>query len=195
MAVYFSNPGNYSDEVFSLVMKRIEKGDIKQVVVATTSGQTALNAAISLTPFIFLAALNAAKKIKGVKLIAVTHQAGFKETGEMEIKEEIVEELKSKGVIVVTATHALAGVDRAIRKKYGTWMTAEIIAETLRLFGQGTKVCAEIVIMAADAGAIEMKDLIAIGGTGRGADTAWIIKPAHSHTFFDMKLKELICKP
>ena len=180
MAVYFSNPGNYSDEVFSLVMKRIEKGDIKQVVVATTSGQTALNAA---------------KKIKGVKLIAVTHQAGFKETGEMEIKEEIVEELKSKGVIVVTATHALAGVDRAIRKKYGTWMTAEIIAETLRLFGQGTKVCAEIVIMAADAGAIEMKDLIAIGGTGRGADTAWIIKPAHSHTFFDMKLKELICKP
>ena len=108
---------------------------------------------------------------------------------------EIVEELKSKGVKVVTATHALAGIDRAVRKKHGTWMTTELIAETLRMFGQGTKVCAEIVLMAADAGAIKMENLIAIGGTGRGADTAWVITPAHSHTFFSMKLKELICKP
>ncbi len=180
MTVHFPEPGDYSEEVFSEVIKRIEKGDIKQVIVATTSGKTALKAV---------------DIIKGVKLIAVTHQAGFREPGGMEIPVEIVDELKSKGVIVVTATHALAGVDRAIRKKHGTWMTIEIIAETLRIFGQGTKVCAEIVMMAADAGAIEMENLIAIGGTGRGADTAWVIKPAHSHTFFDMKLKELICKP
>ena len=96
---------------------------------------------------------------------------------------------------IVTATHALAGIDRAIRKKHGTWMVSELIAETLRLAGQGTKVCAEIVIMAADAGVISMEDCIAISGTGRGADTAWVIKPAHSHAFFDMKLQELLCKP
>ncbi|MCE7741055.1 MAG: hypothetical protein GOP50_01230 [Candidatus Heimdallarchaeota archaeon] len=180
MSIHFPKPGDYTDEVFSLVIKRIVNDDIKQVIVATTSGKTALKAADS---------------IKGVKLIAVTHHAGFREPGEMEIPLNIVEELKSKGVTVVTATHALAGVDRAIRKKHGTWMTTEIIAETLRIFGQGTKVCAEIVMMAADAGVIDMNNLIAIGGTGRGADTAWVIKPAHSNTFFDMRLKELICKP
>jgi len=180
MSVHFPKPGDYSEEVFSLVMKRIQQGDISQVIVATTSGKTALKAA---------------EVIKGVELIAVTHQAGFREPGEMEISKEIIDELKQKGVKVVTATHALAGVDRAIRKKHGTWMTTELIAETLRILGQGTKVCAEIVLMAADAGAIKLDNLIAIGGTGRGADTAWVVKPAHSHTFFDMRLKELICKP
>lgn len=180
MAVHFPKPGDYTDEVFTEVLKRIKKGDIKQVIVATTSGKTALKAADTF---------------REVKLIAVTHQAGFREPGVIEVPKEVIEELKSKGVTVVTATHALAGVDRAIRKKHDTWMTTEIIAETLRILGQGTKVCAEIVMMAADAGAIEMEDLIAIGGTGRGADTAWVIKPAHSQMFFDMKLKELICKP
>ena len=180
MSVHFPKPGDYSEEVFNLVNKRIKQGDISQVIVATTSGQTALKAA---------------EMIEGVKLIAVTHQAGFRDPGEMEIPLEIVEDLEKRGVKVVTATHALAGVDRAIRKKHGTWMTTEIIAETLRIFGQGTKVCAEIVLMAADAGAIKMDNLIAIGGTGRGADTAWVVTPAHSHTFFNMKLKELICKP
>ena len=180
MTVHFPKPSDYSEEVFILVNKRLEKGDIKQVIIATTSGNTALKAV---------------KAFSGVKLIAVTHQAGFREPGEMEIPVEAIQELESKDVTVVTATHALAGVDRAVRKKHGTWLTAEIMAETLRIFGQGTKVCAEIVIMAADAGVISMDDVIAIGGTGKGADTAWVVTPAHSSTFFHMKMKELLCKP
>jgi len=71
----------------------------------------------------------------------------------------------------------------------------EIIAQTLRLFGQGTKVCAEITLMATDAGLISMNDVIAIGGTNVGADTACFISPAHTYTFFDLKMKELLCKP
>ncbi len=180
MTVHFPKTGEYSEEVFTLVNKRLEMGDINQVIIATTSGNTALKAT---------------KAFSGVKLIAVTHQAGFREPGEMEIPVEAIQELESKDVTVVTATHALAGVDRAVRKKHGTWLTAEIMAETLRIFGQGTKVCAEIVIMAADAGVISMDDVIAIGGTGRGADTAWVVTPAHSNTFFHMKMKELLCKP
>ena len=180
MVVYFPEPGDHTDKVLQLVLKRLEKGDIKQVVIATTSGSTALKAVSVL---------------KGSNLIAVTHQAGFRSAGEMEIPSKVVEDLKSKGVKVITATHGLAGVDRAVRKKHGTWLPAEIMAETLRIFGQGTKVCAEIVIMAADAGAIKMDKIIAVGGTGKGADTAWVIQPAHSHTFFDLKMEELLCKP
>ncbi|MBY9001450.1 MAG: hypothetical protein KGD64_11070 [Candidatus Heimdallarchaeota archaeon] len=180
MTVHFDKPGNHVEEVLKLVQQKVDEANIKQVVVATTGGDTALIAVSTL---------------KNCEIIIVTHQAGFIEPGGMEIEDKVIKELENQGIKVVTATHALAGIDRAVRKKLGTWMTVEIMAQTLKIFGQGTKVCAEIVAMAADAGAITMDDVIAVGGTGRGADTAWIIKPAHTHGFFDMKMIELICKP
>ena len=62
--------------------------------------------------------------------------------------------------------------------------------------GEGTKVCVEIVVMAADAGLIPVdKDVIDIGGTGRGADTAMVIKPANASKFFNLKIRETIAKP
>jgi hypothetical protein len=71
-----------------------------------------------------------------------------------------------------------------------------IIAQTLRLFGQGMKVVVEIAAMAADAGAIPAdKDVLVVSGSGRGADTAVVIKPANSHRLFDMVVKEIIAKP
>ena len=180
MTVHFEKPGDYTEEVLNLVQKKVDEQKISQVIVATTKGDTALKAVDYL---------------KNCEIIIVTHQAGFRDPGGMEIERSIIKEIEAKGIKVVTATHALAGVERAVRKKLGTWMTVEIMAQTLKIFGQGTKVCAEIVAMAADAGVISMNNVIAVGGTGRGADTAWIIKPVHTHSFFDMKLIELICKP
>jgi hypothetical protein len=58
------------------------------------------------------------------------------------------------------------------------------------------KVVVEIVAMAADAGVIPTdKDVVSIGGTGKGADTALLIKPANAARFFDLKIKEIIAKP
>jgi len=66
----------------------------------------------------------------------------------------------------------------------------------LRTFGQGVKVCYEITIMACDAGLIKAKEeVIAIGGTGRGADTAMVIKPANMNTFFNIEAREILCMP
>ena len=79
-------------------------------------------------------------------------------------------------------------------KHQGTYPVL-IIADTLRLFGHGTKVAVEVTIMAADAGALSGNDVIAIGGTGRGADAALVIKPAHMNNLFDMRIREVICKP
>jgi len=76
MTVHFPKTGEYSEEVFTLVNKRLEMGDINQVIIATTSGNTALKAT---------------KAFSGVKLIAVTHQAGFREPGEMEIPVEAIQ--------------------------------------------------------------------------------------------------------
>lgn len=74
-------------------------------------------------------------------------------------------------------------------------MPSTIIADTLRLFGQGTKVCVEIVSMAIDAGLIPPEPVVAIAGTGYGADTVLLIEGKNSRKFFDMKVKEVIAKP
>jgi uncharacterized protein len=96
----------------------------------------------------------------------------------------------------LTTTHLLSGVDRALRNKFEGIYPAEIIASTLRMFGQGLKVCVEISVMALDAGLIPYgEEIITVGGTGRGADTAAVIVPAHSIKFFDTKIKEIICMP
>jgi hypothetical protein len=76
------------------------------------------------------------------------------------------------------------------------FMLGDIISDTLRIFGQGVKVSCEIVMMAADAGLVRTdEDVICIGGTGKGADTACVIKPINTHNFFDLRVKEVICKP
>jgi hypothetical protein len=69
------------------------------------------------------------------------------------------------------------------------------MADTLKIFGQGAKVAVEVSIMAADAGALSGRDVIAIGGSSKGADTALVIKPAHQSSFFDLRVREIVCKP
>ncbi|MHA2427903.1 MAG: hypothetical protein ACXADB_07765 [Candidatus Hermodarchaeia archaeon] len=64
------------------------------------------------------------------------------------------------------------------------------------MMGQGTKVCVEIVAMACDAGLVQSdKAVLAIAGTGRGADTVLLIKSANSRRFFDLKILDVIAKP
>ena len=83
-----------------------------------------------------------------------------------------------------------------MRNKLGTYLTDEIIAYTLRTFGEGMKVCAEITLMAADAGLVRVGEpCIAIAGTGRGADTAVVLVPANAQEFFDLKVMEVLAKP
>lgn len=109
---------------------------------------------------------------------------------------EMRENLTKKGVKVLTTTHLLAGVDRAIRNQFSGVYPAEIMAQTLRIFGQGIKVAVEIAVMALDAGLIPYgKEIVSIGGTSSGADAAIIITPAHSNNFFATEVKEIICMP
>ncbi|HPB71075.1 MAG TPA: hypothetical protein PKX61_10440, partial [Syntrophales bacterium] len=72
----------------------------------------------------------------------------------------------------------------------------EIMAFTLRTFGQGTKVAVEISLMAADAGLVRTdEDVIAVGGTVSGCDTALLLQPANSAHVLDLKIREVIAKP
>ncbi len=180
--VYFDKPGvENTEQVFPLVRQRAEERGIKTIVVASTAGNMALKAVDAL---------------KGFKIICVSHSTGFGEPNVQRFTEESRKLVESKGGIVLTATHALAGVSRALRNKTNTVAIGDIIAEILRIFGQGTKVCCEITMMAVDAGLVPTgEDIIAVGGTGRGADTAILLAPVTSQNFFDMRIKEIICKP
>ncbi len=133
---------------------------------------------------------------KGLSLIVVTHVTGFKRPDYQELPEQDRKLLLERGAKVLTAQHAFGGVGRAVRKKTGTYQIDEIIAYTLRTFGQGTKVAIEIALMAADAGLVRTdEDIISTGGTGTGVDTALLLRPSHTENFFDLKVKEVICKP
>lgn len=180
--VYFQAPGKQNTEVLlKLVKTYAEAKGIRDIVVASTTGETGVKAS---------------KLFKEFNVVVVTHFVGMRELGVSELEEENRKRILRNGAKIQTATHALSSAERAIRGKWGTIMPLEIMANTLRLFGEGTKVCVEITLMAADAGLISAdKDVIAIAGSGRGADTALLIKPANASRFFDLKIREIIAKP
>lgn len=180
--VYFEKIGNQNTEaLLKLAKKYAESTGIRDIVVASTRGETGVAAS---------------KMLKGYNIVVVTHHTGFSELGTQELKEEYRKQILADGATIFTGTHALSSAERAVRKKFGAMQPLELMANTLRLMGEGTKVCVEIVLMAADAGLIPIdRDVIAVAGTGKGADTALLIKPTNSSRFFDLKIREIIAKP
>ena len=181
---YFEKPGpENTEKIIDIVRERYTRGDIQYMVVASTSGKTARKFK------------NALAKDR-VKLVCVTEHAGFTEGDKIDLDPAIRDELKSAGIPVVQASHVLSGIGRSIGKKFGGTTEVEMIAHTLRLLSQGTKVAVEISVMAADAGVITTdKNIIAVAGTGSGSDTALVLRPVHMNNFFDLKIQEILVKP
>ena len=180
--VYFDEPGKENtDEVLRLAKRRAEELGIKTILVASTTGNTALKAM---------------EVFKGARIVAVSHFTGMREPNTQDFTEENRQKVLSVGGAVLTATHLFSGLGRAMRKKFKMYLFEETVANTLRIFGQGMKVVCEIALMAADAGLVRTdEDIIVIGGTGRGADTAVVLRPVNSEDFFDLKVREILCKP
>ena len=180
--VYFEHSGSENTgATLRIARQRAEELSIKKVLVASTSGATAVRAT---------------DVFQGVKVIAVSHVTGIGEANVQEFEEENRQIVESKGGIILTTTHALSGLSAAMRNKYNTYVLGMIIADTLRIFGQGMKVTCEIALMASDSGLVRTdEDVISIGGTGHGADTAVLLRPVNTRNFFDLKVKEVLCKP
>jgi uncharacterized protein len=183
MCRYFKKPGPANTRhVMEIVSQRAKELSIRTILLATSSGKTAFDALDILGP--------------GFNIIAITHVTGFQKPNHQELDETIRKELESRGVRVLTCQHAFGGVGRAVRNKFATYQVDEIISNSLKIFGQGAKVAVELALMAADAGfARTDEDVVSIGGTGKGADSALVIRPANSFKFFDLVVKEVICKP
>jgi hypothetical protein len=180
--VYFARPGRANtNRVLELVRTRALDLDLRTVLVASTTGDTGVKAV---------------QAFQALEVIVVTHSHGFKAPELQELVTENRKAISAAGAHVLTAQHAFGGVNRAVRKKLATYQLDEIIAYTLRIFGEGMKVVAEMALMAADAGLVRTDTpVIAIAGTGRGADTAAVLLPTNAQTFFDLQILEVICRP
>jgi len=182
--IYFDNAGKENTKACLEVVKNILKqSNIKDVVIASTTGETGM---------IFAEAL----KEENINLVIVTHSYGFVEPNHTEVPPDKKKMILSTGAKVYTGTMVTHTLETALAKKFSGLYPTLIVAQTLRRFGEGVKVCCEIVMMAADAGLIpEGVEVVAVAGTMSGADTVMIIKSATSKRFLDLQILEILAKP
>ena len=184
--MYFISQGpENTAEAARIAVREAKERQITHIAAASNTGAT-----------IFALAEESAKQGYGGKLVCVTHVYGFKENGKNEMPDEDRAKLEKMGIRVFTCAHALSGAERAMSRKFQGVYPLEIIAHSLRMFGQGMKVCVEIAAMALDGGLLPFgAEIISIGGTVRGADTAIVLTPSYSSSIFETKIHEILCKP
>jgi hypothetical protein len=178
--LYFDAPGEANtDETLAMARSRADQLGIRQIVMASTHGTTAIRAREVFDGM-------------PVNLIAVTICASFDAEG-WTMREDERLALRKLGITVLTATHTL-GDD--VNTAFSPAAPNTIVRETLYTFCQGMKVAVEVALMAADAGLLDMsQEVIAIAGTDRGADTALVLQPAYSRQFQKLQIREILAKP
>ena len=180
--VYFDGPGqDNTDTTFALARERAAELGIRDIVIASTAGETGAKAA---------------RFFSGFRVVVVSHSTGFRRANQQEMTPELRAEIESAGATVLTSLQPFGGIGRAIRMRFATFTVEEVISNVLKLFGQGMKVVVEVTMMAADAGLVQTgQEVLAVAGTDHGADTAAVISAANTLRIFDLRVREIICKP
>jgi len=180
--VYFDKPGwRCTDEVLAICKRRADELGIRTAVVPSVTGYTALKAL---------------EVLQGMKLVVVTAHTGYARADRQSFPEARRRELMAKGVSVLTAPHVFGGLSYAMRDMCGTAMLGVDMGNALRTLGQGMKVVIECPMAAMDAGLLARgEEVISMGGTNRGVDTAVTLRPVHVRDFFSLRVNEILCKP
>ena len=181
---YFEKPGrDNTRSCLEIVKDAVELEAYRHVVIASTTGATGL---------LF------AEELDGlpVQPVIVTHSSGFKEPNTVEIPEAVRKEIESHGAKVYIGSMLTHSIETSLTSKFSGMYPTLIIANTLRRFGEGVKVCCEITMMAADAGLIpEGENILAVAGTAWGSDTVLVVKAAASKRFLELRVREVRAKP
>ena len=168
-----------TEKSIELALSAAKEQGINDIVVASVTGYSAQML-----------------KNTGHNVVCVTHAFGYITPGENELAADVRTELEDGGINILTGAHVLSGAERSLSTQFSGVYPVEVMAFTLRMFGEGTKVCVECAAMALDAGLVPAgKRIIAIGGTGRGADTVAVLTPSYTCSILKTKIHELICKP
>jgi hypothetical protein len=178
-----STGGENTELVLAVAKKRVKELQIKDVVVATNHGGTAIKAKEMFAD-------------PKLNIVAVGICESYRENGWCFTEEE-KKRLEKAGIKLLVASHVLGdGVASSFTEKSGGKSIEEIVRDTLYRFGQGMKVCVEVSLMAADAGLISMdREVMAIAGTSTGADTCIVVKPTYSRKFYELEIREIVAKP
>ena len=140
--------------LFETVDRALSEWSITKVILASTRGDTARYAMDHY-------------KGQGVRLIVVPHQYGFGPGQRFPL--ELVKRAEQEGHVIHWSTMLFHQ-----EKAWGEG-PAQAVANFLRLFCQGVKVCVEILFMAGNAGLVAEGEQVIVAGTGRGADTALVM--------------------
>lgn len=181
--IYFENAGKENTkDAINAACKRCKEGDISKVVVATSSGDTGLKVI---------------KALEGTKIqvipVGLSAASTYSDSPELLNNKK---EFEKSSIRYVQGILALSGVERAIKKRWDTAGPVLVLGDGLRIPCEGFKVGIEVTVMATDAGFVSPDEsILCIAGTGRGADTVMVVKPAYSNNFFDFAVREIICKP
>ncbi len=181
---YFDEKGPANTEkALEIACDYAKANNIGTIVLASSTGDTALK-------------LNEMTQ-GSVKIVSVTYNAGSRFKEAVTRFNQNRETLEQKGILLVRGLHTLSGGEKAFSGKYNTTLLPlNIVADTLRMFSQGVKVCVEIVIMAAEHGFVTPEeDVVVVAGSGHGADTALVMKPVFAEDMFKAKIKALLCMP
>ncbi len=181
---YFEKPGrDNTSQCLEIVKNALSEFDYKHVIVASTAGDTGQVFAEGL-------------KDSNINLVVVTHSYGFKEPNSIELTDEARQAIEAAGAKIYTGTMITHSLETALAKQFNGVYPTLLVAQTLRRFGEGIKVCCEMIMMAADAGLVpEGEEVLTIAGTGRGADTISVIRAVPSKRFLDLKVLEILAKP
>jgi len=181
---YFEKPGHQNTQAcMDILYKLVHDEEYKDVVVASTSGKTGTMAARTLQG-------------EDVNLVIVAHSVGFLGPNQDQFSDDAYQEIIGLGAHIYKGTIVTHSIETALAKEFSGSYPTLLVANTLRRLGQGIKVCCEIVMEAADAGLIaEGKEVVAVAGTAKGADTVAIIKSAASKRFLDLYLAQIVAKP
>ncbi len=182
--IYFEKPGrDNTGACLEIVKEAVEVEAYRHVVIASTTGTTGL---------LF------AEELDGlpVQSVIVTHSSGFKEPNTVEMPEAVRKEIESHGAKVYTGSMLTHSIETSLTSKFSGMYPTLVIANTLRRFGEGVKVCCEITMMAADAGLVpEGENILAVAGTAWGADTVLVVRAAASKRFLELRVREVRAKP
>ncbi len=180
--VYFDTKGaDNTERTLQIAKDEALKRGIKHVVVASTRGNTGLQAAQLM-------------RNSGLNLVVVGHSTGHIEVGQQLMDMALKKQIEDLGATVYLGTDVLTGFPGAMRKR-NRFAQEALIADALRMFGQGVKVAIEIVLMASDANLLPVGDVISVAGTGKGSDTCLVIAAQSTNQIFDLKVREILAKP
>jgi len=167
---YFNKYGPENTEaVIDAVAERLGDSDLSTVVVASTSGRTALKFAQKI-------------RTERVRIICVSDPPQADSYPGITPKRRKL--LETMGVLIIdrvpyASTAYSSGASENI---YGALDLRVLFFDAFRIVGgNGLKVAIEVGLMAADGGIVEPGEwLITVGGTEKGADTAIVMKAAFS---------------